>query len=821
MFVANGIFGDSRVIKTAQTVKKLGYRVTLFGIGSDSITRNVRHFSFPVTLLPSPKLPMIADGVWPGDVRDVDWDIYWDYVASDLLAALEELKPDIIHTHDMVGLAVGAKVHTRYRGNTLRWIHDIHEYVVGLTDIPEKQRNYYSSVEREYIKTPDCLTCVSPALSKILVDLHNLEEEPRLVLNVPRLSDYDPFYSSNVRQKLKVDNRQTLLTYIGNVKKIRGVDTIIEALPKTKNTSLAIITNSKNDYVSELKSSVSKLGVKNRVFFTPYVPFMNVTSFIRTASIGIHPIRRYPNSEIALPNKLFEYMHSGLPTIVSDSQTMSEFVDRHDCGSSFNQDSPEALAETINETSERLVNETNWCEQIRQLAKRYSWEKQEETILEIYNKLDGAKIETHKMANGKEPLRTIQLPAANAGQPSTISVAQRKLGHKASSLIVGNNKFGYDCDHYLSVADRNENGTNKLRHLLNEYDIFHYHGLPFLMNKRFSFPSGLDLLMVKAAGKKLFYHFRGSEIRMASAFQLVNPHNYVKENVTTFFKSFPENEQSRFADFVEGICDETFSVDPELQTYVPNSLVMPRVIDIEKWEYVGCKPEGRLKIVHAPSRRSYKGTDQIISAIQQLINEGYDIELVLVEKMKNHEAAELYRQADIIIDQLRIGWYGVLAVEAMALGKAVVAFIRDDLKHHLPFPCPLAIANPDNVVDVLRGLCNNPSQIETLGKRARAYAEQVHDAKKVSELLIHIYQNTSSVNISPIAISAWLSGQLQSDKKVTTNKARAKKTTVTITNRYLMLRELMTEHYPKRFLEVARNEGLKSALGKAYRVILG
>ena len=56
--------------------------------------------------------------------------------------------------------------------------------------------------------------------------------------------------------------------------------------------------------------------------------------------------------------------------------------------------------------------------------------------------------------------------------------------------------------------------------------------------------------------------------------------------------------------------------------------------------------------------------------------QGHAIELVLVEGVPNDRALELYRTADLVFDQCLIGFHGYFALEAMAMGKPVVCFIR-------------------------------------------------------------------------------------------------------------------------------------------------
>ena len=79
-------------------------------------------------------------------------------------------------------------------------------------------------------------------------------------------------------------------------------------------------------------------------------------------------------------------------------------------------------------------------------------------------------------------------------------------------------------------------------------------------------------------------------------------------------------------------------------------------------------------VVHAPSDRVRKGTAHVIAACAQL-----PVELEIVEGLQHEQARERYRRADIVVDQLNAGWHGVFALEAMALGKPVVSYLKPDV----------------------------------------------------------------------------------------------------------------------------------------------
>ncbi len=142
-------------------------------------------------------------------------------------------------------------------------------------------------------------------------------------------------------------------------------------------------------------------------------------------------------------------------------------------------------------------------------------------------------------------------------------------------------------------------------------------------------------------------------------------------------------------------CEKIYTVNPDLMHFLgENAQFIPYShISLDDWKPVYIPKNDRpLRIGHAPSNRKAKGTDIILSVLDELAAEGHQFELVLVEGLSNDAARLKYEQMDILIDQLHAGWYGGLAVELMALGKPVMVYIREadlkfippDMKNDLP-----------------------------------------------------------------------------------------------------------------------------------------
>lgn len=258
-----------------------------------------------------------------------------------------------------------------------------------------------------------------------------------------------------------------------------------------------------------------------------------------------------------------------------------------------------------------------------------------------------------------------------------------------------------------------------------KYDCFHFHYAHSLL------PFGMDLPILKLFNKKIFFEFHGSELR--------GQINNIKYK---YFNALPQNKrQSKLIKkgikYAAGIILHDIELKPHLpDTNIPIHIV-PLRLDLSNltpvFPDVGVK---KPVVVHAPSNRGSKGSNWIIEAANKLKDR---IDFVLVENKSQDEAIEIYKTADIIIDQISVGAYGVFAIECMALGKPVLSYISDEVKNSLPNTCPIQNIEPDTIYDVLNKLSCNPELRRSIGLQGRKYVEEYHDYTKNAKLLKDIY----------------------------------------------------------------------------------
>jgi len=199
---------------------------------------------------------------------------------------------------------------------------------------------------------------------------------------------------------------------------------------------------------------------------------------------------------------------------------------------------------------------------------------------------------------------------------------------------------------------------------LGGFDIYHFDGdLPFIFG---------DRILKKIRNKRIVTHFFGSELR--------------KWGMNPYLRNFA---RLRFTSEL----DHT-KIDPEL-IFVPIPYEADHIIPRTHENKV-------LRIGHSPTRRSAKGTPDIIKSINKL-KKKVDFEFLLIEGVSNERCMEMKRTCDIGIDQ--IGnyagtGYGRSGLEFLALGIPTITEIPDEYEYLL---CehPFVNATLDNFEDVL------------------------------------------------------------------------------------------------------------------------
>jgi glycosyltransferase involved in cell wall biosynthesis len=297
-----------------------------------------------------------------------------------------------------------------------------------------------------------------------------------------------------------------------------------------------------------------------------------------------------------------------------------------------------------------------------------------------------------------------------AGIPWTNVQALRRKGVDAQLVVVERQKLHPEADRSLDRPagfwGRQAVQWPAFLRLLPKTDVFHFYFGWTLVPRKATWP------ILKATRRKSVLHFLGSDVRGKAPDEL----------------RYAGGADAR----IVGSCDAL--------RWVPDAQVVPPGLDLRQYDPPEPKERPRPIVLHAPSSRRRKGTEHVVAAC-----EGLDVELDIVEGLRQDEARRRYERADIVVDQLNAGWYGIFALEAMALRKPVLSYLRpeavQETESALGVDVPIVPVTKETLRERIAELAATPEERRRIGAASRSYVERVHDADKGADRLIEIYSS--------------------------------------------------------------------------------
>lgn len=363
---------------------------------------------------------------------------------------IDALRPDIVHANDFYMLPVGARAVLRARaaGRRVALVWDAHELVSGLKARSANIRwlPAHIAIEREYARYADAAMTVSTELAEELQKAHGLPELPTVVLNAPEI--HPDVSAPSLREACGVGPDTPLLVYSGAAAPQRGIDTMIDALPHMPEVHVALVVAlPPSKFVQDLVLRAESLGVGPRVHLAPYVPFDQVVGYLSEADAGVIPIHHWPNHEIALITKFFEYAHARLPMIVSDVRAMANATRDIGQGEVFRAGDVEDFVRAV-----KLVladpNRYRAAYDRPGLLESWTWRAQADVLDRVYSRFQPP---YPRLARGEKPQVSVIVPVRNA---------MPHVSRNIRSLL--DQTMGLDNFEVIAIDDGSTDGSGEL-----------------------------------------------------------------------------------------------------------------------------------------------------------------------------------------------------------------------------------------------------------------------------------------------------------------------------------------------------------------------
>jgi hypothetical protein len=177
----------------------------------------------------------------------------------------------------------------------------------------------------------------------------------------------------------------------------------------------------RNDFTEAVLARAEEIDVPDRVHVLPYVPQDQVVPFLSDATAGVIPIHHFPNHEIALITKYFEYAHARLPIIVSDVETMARQTRDLGNGEVFVADDVPDYVRAVRAVLADRSRYVAVYDERPEVLQTWSWQRQAAILTDIYTAVTGLRPEARpELPVSAAPVaETAPAPGAGAVSPVT------------------------------------------------------------------------------------------------------------------------------------------------------------------------------------------------------------------------------------------------------------------------------------------------------------------------------------------------------------------------------------------------------------------
>lgn len=381
----------------------------------------------------------------------------------------------------------------------------------------------------------------------------------------------------------------------------------------------------------------------------------------------------------------------------------------------------------------------------------------------------------------KSQLRIFHGPYNVAGIGGHLAEAERERGYVSKFIVYKANKL---------IHNHDENIDFTKNHLFKRFiyvpfyffwkcvfnfDLFHfYFGKSLLM-------FNLDLPILRLFGKKIIMTYCGSEVRLVGKVESKrNP--YVKHiqfstSSTTkkiwssnffiiqwikwvflFQYDIPKYDtRKQIMMWWQNLFVHKFFAYRDLYasalTVIPKEKVIKDVFinnigiaSSEELKFEESKQNEKVVIVHAPTNQLVKGTKFVESVLDKLKSEGIDFEYIQIYRMPHEEVMDILKhKADIVIDQMLLGSFASLSIEAMSFGKPVICYLMDKIEADFNGELAIYNCNIDNLYEKLKELIKNRELRIKLGQKGISFIQKYYNKNEIVDNTIQLYQSLVSI----------------------------------------------------------------------------
>jgi glycosyltransferase involved in cell wall biosynthesis len=307
-----------------------------------------------------------------------------------LVASLETFlkavkSSDIVHAHGHPYLAsiIIGKLAKRYSKPFVLTQHNTFIKYDSVFDKIERLNDLI--IGKETLKEADKIIAVSNATRDYVLSLGAEPGKVKVVHNGVDLNRFRPIAGihNEMRRKLGISKKAVVVLTVRRLVYKNGIDTLIDAANSAvkKNPNIIFLVVGKGPSQNSVRAKIKQLGLENNFRLAGFVSDEELPFYYNVADFFVLPSK----SGEGLALVALEAMACGLPVIATDVGGINEvLMDKY--GKLVPPNMPEMLAKSILDYSKADLSSVK--SEVRELMEeKYSWDKNVDSLVEIYEEL--------------------------------------------------------------------------------------------------------------------------------------------------------------------------------------------------------------------------------------------------------------------------------------------------------------------------------------------------------------------------------------------------------------------------------------------------
>jgi glycosyltransferase involved in cell wall biosynthesis len=205
-------------------------------------------------------------------------------------------------------------------------------------------------------------------------------------LQVPQSSAFE-------QQKKEIDalipTGKTLLLFQGaGINPERGVEELVLSTKYLDPTRYHLLIVGGGEIFNVIVALVKEHGLADRITIIPKVPFEVLRHITPKAQLGFTVDKPNNINHIyGLPNKIFDYLHAGVPVLSTRLIELEKIIDTYQVGTFLENNEPTHIAAKVEEIFRNPSLLETWRLNTQKVRREINWEKEQETLLQIFDRV--------------------------------------------------------------------------------------------------------------------------------------------------------------------------------------------------------------------------------------------------------------------------------------------------------------------------------------------------------------------------------------------------------------------------------------------------